>query len=54
MLLYQRHYAMVLRLDRRDRLDISELAAHNEGGWLLALSLLLIAAAVWPVRRRAA
>jgi hypothetical protein len=25
-----------------------------EGGWLLALSLLLIAATVWLVRRRAA
>ncbi len=25
-----------------------------EGGWLLVLSLLLIAAAVWLVRRRAA
>lgn len=25
-----------------------------EGGWLLALSLLLIAAAIWLVRRRAA
>jgi hypothetical protein len=25
-----------------------------EGGWLLALSVLLIAATIWPVRRRAA
>jgi hypothetical protein len=31
MLLHQRHYAMVLRLDRRDRFDISELAAHHGG-----------------------
>jgi len=29
MLLYQRHYALVQRLDRRDRLDISALASRD-------------------------
>ena len=29
MLLHQRHYALVLRLDRRDRLDISALASRG-------------------------
>ena len=36
MLLYQRHYALVQRLDRRDRLDISALASREVLGVLCA------------------